>query len=63
MIDETDGRLLAVAEYLEACVSTETRRVAAMPQAHQDFLGAMVAAHESLPKLPGVGEAIAIRRA
>lgn len=62
MIDETDGQLIAVTEYLEACISAETRRIATMPAARHDYLTAMLAAHRALPALPGVGEAIAIRR-
>jgi acyl-CoA thioesterase FadM len=62
MIDETDGQLLAVTEYLEACISAETRRIATMPAARHQYLTAMLAAHQELPDLPGVGEAIAVRR-
>ncbi|MEE2980101.1 MAG: thioesterase family protein [Pseudomonadota bacterium] len=61
MIDETDGQLLAVTEYLEACVSAETRRIANMPEARHRYLTAMLVAHNVLPDLPGVGEAIAVR--
>ena len=61
MIDETDGQLLAVTEYLEACVAAETRRIATMPAAQYEYLTAMLASHKMLPSLPGVGEAIAVR--
>ena len=61
MIDETDGQLLAVTEYLEACVDAETRRIATIPAAQHEYLTAMLAAHKTLPDLPGVGEPIAVR--